>query len=159
MKTILIIEKDFDTLGHKIPMSSYYNVVDSIDLEDLMKFITSLCTESWVPKCYWNEGIGGHIFVKDGTDRGSLSWAVFSYLITKEIIMIEDKYFITHPNPKRERYVKRTSFDNRHEQSLYIPIVRRLVSEGWLSEYSNMNHHYHLGKLYYRVKSLEKLGI
>lgn len=141
----LVIKKDPNDFKHlKVKDEGYKRIVDLVDLYDLSKFINSLNKEEWVPDCYWNKN-------KLEFNYPELYWSIFSYLIDKKILIIEDRYY--GYNPKREKYVKRDSFDNTLSEKLYKPITERLEQSGFI-EYDR--GYYLLSKSYYKLKLRKK---
>ena len=102
-----------------IKRDDFKSIVDSIDLKDLFKFISSLDTEEWVPSSYWTPG--------EEMFCGQLWWAIYSYLATNEIIGFADPHANGFNN--RDKYKSRKSFDNRFEKSLYQPILERMIPD------------------------------
>jgi hypothetical protein len=111
----------------------YTGIISSIDLEDLTNFLVSLTTEEWVPTCYWhNKNI-----ITEPTQRGTLYWGIYSYLVKNNHIRIENPHWVEregHGNGNhRNEYYEHTSYYNPLEEVLYGPILMRLGTEKHLS--------------------------
>jgi len=122
-------------------------LVDEVNLFDICEYIISANKGDWAPNCYWSKVEKNIRFVE-------LQWLVYSYLIHKGLLIIEDKYFGYHKS-RTEKYIDRCSYYNPLENRLYVPILDRMVNEKYLSigEYRCFN----LGTNYNRMINLNKL--
>lgn len=146
----ILIKKDPHRNEH-LPYKNYdpeifQRVIDFVDLEDLTEFILSLNTERWVPSCYWkNKGKD----IQEEIWYGELCWAIFSYLVTNKLLIIEDQYFGYNPS-RTDKYVRRWSYFNTLEKELYIPIRDRLLEEKWF-DISRVKDYVYSKGYYYKI--------
>lgn len=156
------ILKDPDRAEHlpyDYPKEVFQNVIDGVDLEDLTEFIKELNDASWVPKCYWkNKG-------KDINHEmwyGELSWAMYSYLVDRKLLIVEDQYY-RYNKSRTEKYKDRHCYFNPLEKQLYHPIVKRLLDEKWLDiarvvDYTySKGYYYKLGVSHQREEKLNEI--
>lgn len=131
---------------------SYYHcevdkLLTIIDTDHLFDFITNL--DSWAPDCYW----------KGKLIQGELMWEVYSYLITTQLMIIENEYWVelpsfgNHPN----KYNEPNGYYNPLEDILYLPILNQLVKEGFYQKVDDWQ--YILGLKPLRDRKLKELGI
>lgn len=166
MNELMYIEKNKNI--NEIPLSEFQEVIDSIDLYDLCNYIISLDTESWVPSSYWSRAKAK--LYKDAEKQkealkyphyGEIFWAIYSYLVHNEIIMIEDEYW-RYNSSRVDKYRKRDGYYSPLENRLYQPILTRLLNEKFLS-ISEVTYYgndtYKMGSSYYRMSNLEKINI
>jgi len=137
----------------------YQRLVDEVDLHDLTRHIISLNVESWVPSCYW-ENVGKSIDVEIW--YGEISWAIYSYLVDKGFLIIEDQYY-RYNTSRSDKYKKRNSYFNTLEKELYHPIRDRLLDGSYLDISRVVEHtytrgyYYKIGKSYLRENKLNKI--
>ena len=138
-------------------------LVDAIDLYDITKYFISLDTDTWVPSCYWSKFDGENTkdILKEPRFIGEMMWGVYSYLIEKEFLVIEDKYFGYNSN-RVDKYLKKDSYYNTLEEVLYKLVLKRLVNEGYLINipHSHRKEHFLMFKIggsYHRQKNLNEL--
>lgn len=144
-----------DHLMDHITDEDYKKLAESVDLNDITEFIKTLNSDDWVPSCYWKNK-GEDIFKKFYS--GELHWAVYSYLVYRELLIIEDKY----NKSRTDKFLKRNGYFNPLEKQLYQLIIDRLVYERYLEEESIpekyfTSYYYTLGKSYQREDKLNKL--
>lgn len=145
-------------------ISEFQEVIKSVDPYDICNYIVSLDTESWVPVCYWSRAIKDtKKRIEDFMDPhyGEMMWAIYSYLVHNEILIIEDEYYGCNSS-RVDKYKKRDSYDSRFENQLYHPIISRLVIEKFLTVLEPVVHgfpRYKMGSSYYRMYNLENLNI
>jgi hypothetical protein len=144
-------------MGH-ITDEDYKKLAESVDLKDITEFIKTLNSDVCVPDCYWKNK-GEDIFKKFYS--GGLHWAVYSYLVYKELLIIEDRYY-KYNTSRTDKYLKRNSYFNPLERQLYQLIIDRLVGEKYLEEEKiphkyTTSYYYTLGKSYQREDKLNKL--
>ena len=137
----------------------YKKLAESVDLNDIIKFIKTLNSDDWVPSCYWKNK-GEDIFKRFCS--GELHWAVYSYLVDKKLLIIEDRYF--NNRERTDKYLKRNGYFNPLEKELYQLIINRLVDKKYLEEEAipqkyTTSYYYTLGKSYKREYKLKKIGI
>ncbi len=119
-------------------------LVQMVDLDDIIDFIKSLSYESWVPSVYWgNKNKHWSTPFYDGC------WAIYSYLISRGLLVIEDKY-------SGKKYLDRSSYYNPLEESIYRPIQNRMLLSGHLDIVS---HRYVIGKRFIREEKMNLLEI
>lgn len=127
----------------------FQTVIDEVNISDIVQYIISAIDDNWAPNCYWKiKSKEEEIFFAE------LLWVVYSYLIHNEIIIIEDPYF-EYNKHRTEKYKNRLSYHNPLENNLYIPIIKRMSDEGYLT--SEKTNYYKLGKMYWRNVKLDKL--
>jgi len=138
-----------------IVFGSYKDVTDNVNLFDLTNFILRLHKETWVPGCYWDPNIENDLF--NNANFGAMHWAIYSYLVSKKIMFIEDEYFDNPKYPSRtERYKLKKSFDNRLIPDLYEPILVRLIDNNY---FKKNGYNFFIDVSYIRDKKLKELGI
>ena len=145
-------------------ISEFQEVIKSVDPYDICNYIVSLDTESWVPRCYWSRESLDDKAKKLDHHYGEMMWAIYSYLVHNEILVIEDEYYGCNSSrvDKYKKYKKRDSYDSRFENQLYHPIISRLVIEKFLTVLEPVVHgfpRYKMGSSYYRMYNLENLNI
>jgi hypothetical protein len=152
----IIIRKTPDSAEHKIEditSADYATVINGVDLKDMTNFIKRL--NELAPSIYWKGG--------DEFTMGELYWAIFSYLVDKEILLIEDKFF--DYGTRENKYVSKTSYFNILEEDLYLPIAKRLIDDGYIiiTKLSKMDsliwHKYKVSPALIRDDKLNELGI
>lgn len=151
MKPILI-RKDLNRYEN-LPYnkSDFRSVIDEVDLSDILDYIVSAIEEDWAPKSYWSiESKESNIFI------GKLEWIIYSYLVHKELLIVEDQYF-GYNMGRTEKYKNRCDYYNPLERDLYDPIIKRMVDERYLINVDN--RYYKIGPIYWRNKNLESLSI
>jgi hypothetical protein len=157
----IIIRKDpsrYDHIKEDFKTADYKSVIEGVDLNDLTKFIKELNTYEWVRRVYWK---ADHKFF-----IGELYWAIFAYLVDREILLVEDMYFGCNKS-RTDRYVDKNSYYNTLEDNLYYPIVYRLVNNGFIIvvqkdlDTSNGYHwcHFSISPSILREDRLTELGI
>ncbi len=110
-------------------------LANSVDLFSLVKFIETLNEAEWVPGAYWHRRknnfntVGYSDVLNPG---GTIHWAIYAYLRTTEMLLIEDEYYKPGERSEREFYQAADSYDNRFEDTLYQPIVQRLINADWI---------------------------
>ena len=163
----IIIRKTPGAAEHKIEdikSADYATVINGVDLKDMTNFIKRLnelvlSRDSngllVFSKVYWKGG--------DEFTMGELYWAIFSYLVDKEILLIEDKFF--DYGTRENKYVSKTSYFNILEEDLYLPIAKRLIDDGYIiiTKLSKMDsliwHKYKVSPALIRDDKLNELGI
>lgn len=147
-----------------VPEQDFGKIVDAIDLYDITQYFISLDTDTWVPSCYWskfdkqNKPIN---ILEEPRFIGEMMWGVYSYLIEKGFLVIEDKYFGYNSN-RVDKYLKKDSYYNTLEEVLYKLVLKRLVNEGYLINipHSHRKEHFLMFKIggsYHRQKNLNEL--
>ncbi len=142
----ILIKKDpngYNNLPYN--KEDFQSVIDEVHLSDILDYIISAIEEDWAPKSYWS--------VKSKEDKmfiGKLQWIIYSYLVHKELLIVELSYPV-----KNEKYKDRLSFHNPLEKDLYIPIIKRMVNEKYLTDVGGS--FYKLGPMYWRIKNLESI--
>lgn len=150
----------------KISDSEFKKIIDSVDLYDICNYIISLDSESWVPVSYWSRAKAKlhkdpeKQILKD-PHYGEMIWAIYSYLVHNEILMIKNEHSLKGDIRKKDSYY------NLLEAPLYHPILTRLIDEGFLirtyqnnpSSVYSFNDGYKIGSSYNRMSNLEKLNI
>jgi len=140
----ILIKKDpnrYENLPYN--KEDFQSVIDEVDLSDILDYIITTIEEGWAPKSYWS--------IKSKEDKmfiGKLEWIIYSYLVHKELLIVELSYPV-----KNEKYKDRLSFYNPLEKDLYIPIIKRMVDEKCLTDVGGS--FYKLGPIYWRNKNLE----
>jgi hypothetical protein len=153
LKHILI--KSGDSIKD-IPKSDFAEIIDSIDLYDISQYFISLDTDKWVPNCYWKT-LDNISILKENRFFGEIMWGIYSYLIHKELLVIEDKYFGYNSN-RTDMSKKYRTYFNPLENDLYILIIKRLLDENYLTENTNgYSMYYKIGNSYHRQKNLDEL--
>ncbi len=145
MKLIPILIKKDPNEYKNLPYNKedFQSVIDEVDLSDILDYIITAIEEGWAPKSYWS--------IKSKEDKmfiGKLEWIIYSYLVHKELLIVELSYPV-----KNEKYKDRLSFYNPLEKDLYIPIIKRMVNEKYLTDVGGS--FYKLGPIYWRNKNLE----
>jgi len=150
----ILIRKDPNKYTN-LPYSKadFQSVIDEVDLSDILDYIISAIDGDWAPKSYWS--------IKSKEDDifwGQLEWVIYSYLVHKELLLIEDQYF-GYNTSRTEKYKDRFSYHNTLEMDLYKPILNRMVDEKYLTliDTSYGVYNYKLGPVYWRKINLEKI--
>lgn len=141
------------------------SIINSVELVDIVKYIIELDDpdkNDWIKDNYWywypaNLISNNH---KNGIHTSELEWAIFSYLVHNNILVIEKKYY--NPLDDIDKYVPRTSYYNPLEAKLYVPILARLEKEGYLIRGEKIEYgmpFFKISKKYQRIDSLKKLGV
>jgi len=146
----ILIRKDPNRYGN-LPYNKedFQSVIDEVDLSDILDYIISAIEEDWAPKSYWS--------IKSKEDKmfiGKLQWIIYSYLVHKGLLIVEDQYF-GYNDSRIEKYKDRLSFYNPLEKDLYIPIIKRMVDEKCLTDVGGS--FYKIGPMYWRIKNLESI--
>lgn len=146
----ILIRKDPNRYGN-LPYNKedFQSVIDEVDLSDILDYIISAIDGDWAPKSYWS--------IKSKEDKmfiGKLQWIIYSYLVHKGLLIVEDQYF-GYNDSRIEKYKDRLSFYNPLEKDLYIPIIKRMVDEKCLTDVGGS--FYKLGPMYWRIKNLESI--
>lgn len=91
----------------------------SVDISGFPQFLEGL-----KPSCYWEARIreDGRIYI------GSAWWAVYSYLVTKEILQLMTPAYYGEGHPQKRGP---ESYDNSLEY-LYNEVLKRIVEAGYL---------------------------
>jgi hypothetical protein len=142
----------------------FQSVIDEVDLSDILDYIISTINNKWAPNCYWKFSS-----IDDTIYSGELQWIIYSYLVHKGLLMVEDQYF-GYNTSRTEKYKDRCSYHNTLVNDLYNPIGNRMVSEKYITDVDyrilisqggpNINYRYYkLGPVYWRNHNLEKIGI
>ena len=149
MKPILI-RKDLNRYEN-LPYnkSDFQSVIDEVDLSDILDYIVSAIDGDWAPGCHWK-----HHDVNDNLFVGQLEWIIYSYLVHKGLLMVEDQYF-GYNDSRIEKYKDRLSYHNTLEKDLYLPIINRMADEKYLTNVDD--RYYKLGPIYWRNKNLENI--
>ncbi len=161
MKPSLLIEKDPNRFEH-LPYNDkdYNSVIESIDLFHLIEYIIDLDNDDknkWVSKAYWDKSKRIKSGVEDLLFIGQLYWAIYSYLIHNEYLIVEDQYY-EYNLLRTDKYKTRCEYFNPLEITLYSPILRKLSSESYLESLEkNGWRYYKIGKMYSRVINLKNL--
>jgi hypothetical protein len=151
----ILIKKDpnrYENLPYN--KEDFQSVIDEVDLSDVLDYIISAIDGDWAPKSYWS--------IKSKEDDmffGQLEWIIYSYLVHKKLLMIEDQYF-GYNTSRTEKYKDRLTYHNTLERDLYIPIINRMVDEKYLKLIDtsyNYGHNYKLGPVYWRRINLENI--
>lgn len=151
----ILIRKDpnrYENLPYN--KEDFQSVIDEVDLSDILDYIISAIDEDWAIKSYWS--------IKSKEDDmfiGELEWIIYSYLVHKKLLMIEDQYF-GYNTSRTEKYKDRLSYHNTLERDLYIPIINRMADEKYLKLIDtsyNYGHNYKLGPVYWRRINLENI--
>lgn len=125
----------------------FERLVDGVDLSDVMDFI--LMTMDGESNHYWSvTDINWHIYY------GELDWVIYSYLVDRGLLIVEDKYYSSDMNTGRSKYLDKSGYFNPLEHNLYTPIVDRL--SGYYLDKVEENY-YMIGKGYLRDKTLCKI--
>lgn len=160
MDVYISVDSQTTLKGHESIVSDMDRLVESVDLIDILDFIKSLNSDSWVPSCYW-KNIGKDI---NTPILSGINWSIYSYLVSRGLLVIEDTYYGRYSHIK-EKYKTRDSYDNKYEKFLYNPILCRMVSSGYLDvvnlkvESGRFFDHYQIGKSFLRREKLDSLGI
>jgi hypothetical protein len=148
--TPILIRKDpnrYENLLYN--KEDFQSVIDEVDLSDILDYIVSAIDGDWAPSCYWK-----HHDVNDNLFVGQLEWIIYSYLVHKGLLMVEDQYF-RYNTSRIEKYRDRYGYYNPLERDLYIPIINRMVDEKYLINVDN--RYYKLGPIYWRNNNLENI--
>jgi hypothetical protein len=146
----ILIRKDPNRYGN-LPYNKedFQSVIDEVDLSDILDYIVSAIDGDWAPGCHWkNHDVNDNLFV------GQLEWIIYSYLVHKGLLIVEDKYF-GYNTSRIEKYRDRCGYYNPLEKDLYIPIIKRMVDEKCLTDVGGS--FYKLGPMYWRIKNLESI--
>ncbi len=151
MKLIPILIKKDPNGYNNLPYNKedFQSVIDEVHLSDILDYIINAIEEDWAPKSYWS--------VKSKEDKmfiGKLQWIIYSYLVHKGLLIVEDCYF-EYNKSRIEKYKDRLSYHNPLEKDLYIPIIKRMVNEKYLTDVGGS--FYKLGPMYWRIKNLESI--
>lgn len=150
----ILISKDpnkYENLPYS--KADFQSVIDEVDLSDILDYIISTIDNKWAPNCYWKFSS-----IDDTMFSGELQWIIYSYLVHKELLLIEDQYF-GYNTSRTEKYKDRFSYHNTLERDLYGPILNRMVDEKYLTliDTSHGYGYYKLGSVYWRRINLEKI--
>ena len=146
----ILIKKDpngYNNLPYN--KEDFQSVIDEVHLSDILDYIITAIEEDWAPKSYWS--------VKSKEDKmfiGKLQWIIYSYLVHKGLLIVEDCYF-EYNKSRIEKYKDRLSYHNPLEKDLYIPIIKRMVDEKCLTDVGGS--FYKIGPMYWRIKNLESI--
>lgn len=123
-------------------------LVQMVDLDDIIDFVKSLSYETWVPSVYWSNK-NKHW----STPFYDICWAIYSYLVSRGLLVIEDKYFGRNSERKKV-YLDRSSYYNPLEESIYRPIQNRMILSGHLDiVFHRSEQYYVIGKRFIRRKN------
>jgi len=122
-KTFII--KDVSGVSNVTP-KQIQDILNSIDVRDMFEFVENLYNEKWVPSCYWE--ITDKERIPMNRFHGEMYWAMYSYLVSRKIVMFEDPYYKQNSSIT-ERYKLRTSYDNAWEEVLYQPMLDLMVPD------------------------------
>jgi hypothetical protein len=151
----ILIRKDpnrYENLPYN--KEDFQSVIDEVDLSDILDYIISAIDGDWAPKSYWS--------IKSKEDDmffGKLQWIIYSYLVHKGLLVVEDCYF-GYNTSQIEKYKDRLSYHNTLEVDLYKPILNRMADEKYLTLIDisyNYGHNYKLGPIYWRRINLENI--
>jgi hypothetical protein len=149
----ILIRKDPNRWEHlPYDKSEFQSVIDSVNLSDILDYIISAIDEDWSPKSYWSiKSKEEDIFI------GKLQWVIYSYLVHKGLLIVEDRYF-GYNKSRTEKYTDRYSYYNPLEKDLYKPIMDRMVDEKYLTSWDGYVYtYYKLGPVYWRGINLERI--
>ncbi len=146
----ILIRKDPDRYEN-LPYNKedFQSVIDEVNLSDILDYIISAIDGDWAPSCYWK-----HHDVNDNLFVGQLEWIIYSYLVHKGLLIVEDCYF-GYNKSRTEKYEDRYGYYNPLERDLYIPIINRMVDEKYLNNIGDRR--YKLGPIYWRNNNLENI--
>lgn len=151
----ILIRKDpnrYENLLHN--KEDFQSVIDEVDLSDILDYIIIAIEEDWAPNCYWK-----HHDVNDNLFVGQLEWIIYSYLVHKGLLIVEDCYF-GYNKSRIEKYKDRFTYHNTLEMDLYKPILNRMADEKYLTVIDTSygyGHNYKLGPVYWRRINLENI--
>ena len=137
--------------GKSILNGDFNSVINSVDLVDLLDFIKSLSVDKWVPNAYWKHKNNSNKF-----HWGEAVWAVYSYLIDRKILIIEDQYYGWNSS-RTNKYLLKNSYDSTFENSLYDPILKKMVDSKYLNQMDGK--YFQINKSILRSEKLEILDI
>ena len=103
----ILIKKDPNRYAN-LPYNKedFQSVIDEVDLSDILDYIISAIEEDWAPKSYWSiKSKEEDIFI------GKLQWVIYSYLVHKGLLIVEDRYF-GYNKSRTEKYTDRYSYYN-----------------------------------------------
>ncbi len=160
--TPILIRKDPNRKWEHLPYdkSEFQSAINEVNLSDILDYIISAIDENWAPKSYWSiKSKEEDIFI------GKLQWVIYSYLVHKGLLIVEDRYF-GYNKSRTEKYTDRYSYYNPLEKDLYKPIMDRMVREKYLISWDSIKKwantgtsyiqtYYKLGPIYWRNINLE----
>lgn len=133
----------------------FQSVINEVNLSDILDYIISAIEDKWAPNCYWS--------INSKEDKmfiGQLEWIIYSYLVHNKLLIIEDQYY-SYNQSRIEKYKDRYSYHNTLERDLFIPIIKRMVNERYLTDVSSdtndIDRYYKLGPIYWRNNNLNTL--
>jgi hypothetical protein len=135
------------------------SLIESIDPIEFVKFVKSLFSEDcdWTLKCYWDK-----MGKSESTPFYSGCWVVYSFLISKEHLLIENEYYGRYPQ-YRNKYCLRESYHNGFENSIYKPFLQRMVDLKYLNFVKSDgligSGYYSLGGRCFRDEKISSIGI
>jgi hypothetical protein len=149
----ILIRKDpnrYENLPYN--KEDFQSVIDEVDLSDILDYIISTIDNKWAPNCYWKFSS-----IDDTMFSGELQWIIYSYLVHKELLLIEEQYF-GYNTSQTEKYKDRFTYHNTLERDLYKPILNRMIDEKYLKLIdTSYNYGQKLGPVYWRRINLENI--